>query len=59
MTQENSNALLTESHIAAAADIGVFDARGNKILFGALFELEKTIVVFISEWVVAMAGGLI
>jgi hypothetical protein len=40
---------IPEGKIAAAADLTVFDARGNRIRFGALFELERTVVVFIRE----------
>lgn len=40
-----------EEVIAAAAEISLFDASGNKIKFGSLFELQKTIVVFIRTWV--------
>jgi hypothetical protein len=39
---------LADTQVAAAADIEVFDARGNRIRFGALFELERTVVIFIS-----------
>jgi hypothetical protein len=42
-------AVLAGTQIAAAAELSVFDARGNTIRFGSVFELEKTIVVFISE----------
>ena len=43
------NTLLSDAQVAAAADIEIYDARGNKIRFGALFEHERTVVVFISE----------
>ena len=60
MANQNSmcdTVLLPETKIAAAAELTVFDAQGNKIQFGALFELEKTIVVFISEYFVLGVRG--
>lgn len=49
MTSE-SQTLLADSQVAAAARLCVFDARGNKIRFGALFELETTLIVFIRKF---------
>ncbi|KAF8515204.1 hypothetical protein JB92DRAFT_2789107 [Gautieria morchelliformis] len=41
---------VSEAQIAVAAGLSLFDARGNRIRFGALFELEKTVVVFIRHF---------
>ncbi|KAF8577698.1 hypothetical protein K439DRAFT_1639490 [Ramaria rubella] len=46
----NPNTSILESKLASAASLTVYDARGNAIRFGALWELEKTVVVFIRHF---------
>lgn len=46
---------ISEDTVAAAADLKVWDENGKEVRFGDLFEGEKTIVVFISEFCLAQS----
>ncbi|KIJ31385.1 hypothetical protein M422DRAFT_266914 [Sphaerobolus stellatus SS14] len=49
-TTQTATSLLTEAELTAAADLTLFDTNGNKVNFGRLFELQRTIVVFIRNF---------
>lgn len=36
--------------VSAAAELEVLDKHGNTVKFGELFQGQKTVVVFIREW---------
>ncbi|GJJ10403.1 hypothetical protein Clacol_004629 [Clathrus columnatus] len=46
----NPNAVIGEEIVAGATTVDIFDANGNKIKFGSLFEFQRTIVVFIRHF---------
>ncbi|TFK32567.1 AhpC/TSA antioxidant enzyme-domain-containing protein [Crucibulum laeve] len=49
-TTSISNALPNEESISNAADLNVFDGKGDKLKFGSIFERQKTVVVFIRHF---------
>jgi hypothetical protein len=39
-----------EKVVTEAAELDIFNSKGDKVKFGSLFEYQKTVVVFIREY---------